>query len=45
MADPPPLCEAPAPAWRRDGSAASKATLKEVDALLDGIARASLGMK
>jgi uncharacterized protein (DUF302 family) len=32
-------------AWRPDGSAASKAALKEVDALLDGIARASLGMK
>ncbi|MFZ2649671.1 MAG: DUF302 domain-containing protein [Burkholderiaceae bacterium] len=32
-------------AWRPDGSAASKAALKEVDALLDSIARASLGMK
>ena len=31
--------------WRRDGSAASKAALKEVEALLDGIARTSLGMK
>jgi len=31
--------------WRPDGSAASKAVLKEVEALLDGIARASLGMK
>lgn len=31
--------------WRPDGSAASKAALKEVDALLDSIARASLGMK
>ena len=31
--------------WRPDGSAASKAALKEVEALLDGIARASLGMK
>jgi uncharacterized protein (DUF302 family) len=32
-------------AWRPDGSAASKAALKEIDALLDAIARASLGMK
>jgi uncharacterized protein (DUF302 family) len=31
--------------WRRDGSAASKAALKEVEALLDGIARVSVGMK
>jgi uncharacterized protein (DUF302 family) len=31
--------------WRPDGSAASKAALKDVEALLDGIARASLGMK
>lgn len=31
--------------WRPDGSAASKAALKDVDALLDGIARESLGMK
>jgi uncharacterized protein (DUF302 family) len=31
--------------WRPDGSAASKAALKEVEALLDGIARASLGTK
>lgn len=31
--------------WRPDGSAASKAALKEVETLLDGIARASLGMK
>lgn len=31
--------------WRPDGSAASKAALKEVEALLDGIARTSLGMK
>jgi uncharacterized protein (DUF302 family) len=31
--------------WRPDGSAASKAALKEVEALLDGIARAALGMK
>jgi uncharacterized protein (DUF302 family) len=31
--------------WRPDGSATSKAALKEVDALLDSIARASLGMK
>ena len=31
--------------WRPDGSAASKAALKEVEALLDGIARASVGMK
>jgi uncharacterized protein (DUF302 family) len=31
--------------WRPDGSAASKAALKEVEALLDGIARTALGMK
>lgn len=31
--------------WRPDGSAASRAALNEVDALLDSIARASLGMK
>ena len=31
--------------WRPDGSAASKAALKEVETLLDGIARAALGMK
>lgn len=31
--------------WRPDGSAASKAALKDVEALLDGIARASLGKK
>lgn len=31
--------------WRPDGSAASKAALKEVETLLDGIARASVGMK
>ncbi len=31
--------------WRPDGSAASKAALKEVETLLDGIARSSLGMK
>lgn len=31
--------------WRPGGSPASKAALKEVEALLDGIARASLGMK
>ena len=31
--------------WRADGSAASKAALKEVEALLDGIARAALGLK
>jgi hypothetical protein len=28
--------------WRPDGSAASKAALKEVEALLDGIARQAL---
>ena len=31
--------------WRPEGSAASKAALKDVEALLDGIARTSLGMK
>ena len=31
--------------WRRDGSAASKAALKEVELLLDGIARSAVGMK
>jgi len=31
--------------WRPDGSAASKAALKEVEKLLDGIARESLGLK
>ena len=31
--------------WRPDGSAASKAALREVEALLDGIARAALGKK
>ncbi len=31
--------------WRPDGTAGSKAALKEVEALLDGIARTSLGMK
>lgn len=31
--------------WRPDGSAGSKAALKEVEALLDGIARTSVGMK
>ena len=30
--------------WRPGGSAASKAALKDVEALLDGIARTSLGM-
>jgi uncharacterized protein (DUF302 family) len=30
--------------WRPDGSAASKAALKEVEALLDGIARAALAV-
>lgn len=29
--------------WRPDGSAASRAALKEVEALLDGIARQALG--
>lgn len=31
--------------WRPDGSAASRAALKEVEALLDGIAREALGMR
>ncbi len=31
--------------WRPDGSAASKAALKEVETLLDGIAREAAGMK
>jgi len=31
--------------WRPDGSAASKAALKEVEALLDGIAREAVGLK
>ena len=31
--------------WRPDGSAASKKALKDVEALLDGIARAAVGMK
>jgi uncharacterized protein (DUF302 family) len=31
--------------WRPDGSVASKKALKEVEALLDGIARAAVGMK
>ena len=31
--------------WRPDGSAASKAALKEVEALLDAIARAALGLR
>ncbi len=31
--------------WRRDGSAASKAALKEVEGLLDGIARTAAGTK
>jgi hypothetical protein len=31
--------------WRPDGSAASKAALKEVEALLDGIAREALSLK
>jgi uncharacterized protein (DUF302 family) len=31
--------------WRPDGSPASKAALKEVEALLDGIAREALGIK
>jgi uncharacterized protein (DUF302 family) len=31
--------------WRPDGSAASKAALKEVEALLDSIAREALGLK
>lgn len=31
--------------WRPDGSAASKASLKEVESFLDGIAREALGLK
>lgn len=31
--------------WRPDGSAASKAALKEVEALLDGIARSAVGIR
>lgn len=31
--------------WRPDGSPASKAALRDVEALLDGIARASVGLK
>lgn len=31
--------------WRPDGSAASKAALKEVERLLDGIAREALGLR
>jgi hypothetical protein len=31
--------------WRPDGSAASKAALNEVEALLDGIAHEALGLK
>ncbi len=31
--------------WRPDGSAASKAALKEVESLLDAIAREALGLK
>ena len=31
--------------WRPDGSAASKAALTDVDKLLDGIARAALGLR
>ena len=31
--------------WRPEGSAASKAALKDVETLLDGIARAAVGMK
>ena len=31
--------------WRPDGSPASKAALKEVEALLDGIAREALGIR
>jgi len=31
--------------WRPDGSAASKAALKEVEALLDGIAREAVGLR
>jgi len=31
--------------WRPDGSAASKAALREVEALLDGLAREAVGLK
>jgi len=31
--------------WRPDGSAASKAALKEVETLLDGIAREAIGLR
>lgn len=31
--------------WRPGGSAASKASLKEVESLLDGLAREALGLK
>jgi len=31
--------------WRPDGSAASQAALKEVEALLDGLAREAVGMR
>jgi uncharacterized protein (DUF302 family) len=31
--------------WRPDGSAASKAALKQVEALLDGIAREAVGLR
>ena len=31
--------------WRPDGSSASKAALREVEGLLDGIAREALGMR
>ncbi len=31
--------------WRPDGSAASKASLKEVESLLDAVAREALGLK
>ena len=31
--------------WRSDGSPASKAALKEVERLLDGIAREALGLR
>jgi len=31
--------------WRPDGSAASRASLKEVETLLDGLARQALGLK
>ena len=31
--------------WRPDGSAASKAALKEVEKLLDGVAREALGLR